>query len=364
MKRTGFVLLALVAILLSLGTVAFAQEEEQYLDGKLRFGDNITVSSDERIDGDLYVFGGDVNVDGDVDGDLVVFAGTVSIGGEITGDLLIGAGTVELSGDVQGDIRAGAGQLTVRGDVGEDILAGTGQLRVEGDVGGDMVFGAGLVDIGGTGAGDVLGGTGSYTLTGEVLGTEDVTIEETDREVDRPNVFVRGLSRFASLLLLGLLIMWLRRATVERSIAAVDSTPGPTALWGFGFLFGLLAVPVVVTLVGVLLAILFGWLGLGLVVGVIVFAIVLSWILAVVIGFVVIAVLAPITIGAWLGNRFLPEGTAGYLAMAAGLAALVILGLIPVLNVLVWFAVTIMGGGAWLSLIRRQRQTEELVAEV
>ncbi len=363
MKRIGFVLLALVVALLSLGAVALAQEEEEFLDGKLRFGDDITVSDDERIDGDLYLFGGDIYVDGDVTGDLVVFGGTVSVGGEIGGDLLVGAGTVELTGAVLGDIRTGAGQVTIRGDVGEDILAGTGRLRVDGDVGGDIVFGAGLVDIGGTVAGDVLGGTGSYTVTGEVLGTEDVTIENFDLEIERPNVFIRGLSRFASLLLLGLLIMWLGRSTIERSVDAVANQPGPTALWGFGFLFGLLAVPLGVTLAGVLLAILFGWLGLGLVVGVIVFAVVLSWILAAVMGFVVTAVLAPITIAAWLGNRFLPEGTAAYLALAAGLAALVILGLVPVLNVLVWFAVTIMGGGAWLSLVRRVRGPAEVAVE-
>jgi len=42
----------------------------------------------------------------------------------------------------------------------------------------------------------------------------------------------------------------------------------------------------------------------------------------------------------------------------------VILGLIPVLNVLTWFAVTIMGGGAWLSLVRRSAPTEELAPKV
>jgi hypothetical protein len=151
--------------------------------------------------------------------------------------------------------------------------------------------------------------------------------------------------------------MWLGRTTIERTVDAIDSAPGPTALWGFGFLLGLLVVPLVATLVGGLLAILFGLLGLGLVVGVIVFGIVLSWILAIAFGFVVIAVLAPTTIAVWLGNRFLPAGTAGYVTLAAGLAALVILGLIPVLSVLVWFAVTIMGGGAWLGLVRRVRRS-------
>ena len=363
MKRIGFVLLALVVALLSLGAVALAQEEEEFLDGKLRFGDDITVSDDERIDGDLYLFGGDIYVDGDVTGDLVVFGGTVSVGGEIGGDLLVGAGTVELTGAVLGDIRTGAGQVTIRGDVGEDILAGTGRLRVDGDVGGDIVFGAGLVDIGGTVAGDVLGGTGSYTVTGEVLGTEDVTIENFDLEIERPNVFIRGLSRFASLLLLGLLIMWLGRSTIERSVGCCCQPTGTDRPVG-------LRVPVRTargSAGGDARRCAFGdpvrlagprprrWGDR--------FAVVLSWILAAVMGFVVTAVLAPITIAAWLGNRFFPEGTAAYLALAAGLAALVILGLVPVLNVLVWFAVTIMGGGAWLSLVRRVRGPAEVAVE-
>lgn len=355
MKRTGFLFISVLAVLVSLGAVALAQQEEQFLDGKVRFGDGVVVPGNETVDGDLYLFGGDIEVDGDVTGDLIAFGGNVVVTGDIGGDLLVGTGTLEVVGAVDGDLRVGAGQVTTRGNIGEDAVVGAGQLRIDGAVGGDVVFGAGLVDIGGTVAGDVLGQTGSYTVSGTVVGVEDVTIDEPDREVERPNVFVRALYRFASLLLLGLLLLWLRRSAFERSIEAVDRRPGPTALWGLGFFFGLVIVPGMVTLVGVLLAILFGWLGLGLVVGVVVVLIVLSWILAAVAGFLVIAILAPLTIGAWLGTKFLPDETAGYLAMAAGVAAVVIVGMVPVLNVLAWLAITIMGGGAWLSLMQRGR---------
>ena len=139
----------------------------------------------------------------------------------------------------------------------------------------------------------------------------------------------------------------------------MEQKPGPTALWGTGFLFGLVIVPIVVTLVGALVAALFGWLDLGLIVGVLVVLIVLTWVLTAVLGFLVIAVLAPLTIGSWLGKRFLPQETAGYLAMAAGVAVVVILGMIPVVNVLAWLAITIMGGGAWLSQLRRTQQMDE-----
>ncbi len=364
MRRAGIVLTLLVAVLLATGSVALAQEEESFLGGKVRFGDGLTVPAGETVDGDLYLFGNDIRVDGQVLGDLLVFGGTVNVGGDIAGDLMVGAGTLDLTGTVQGDVRVGSGQVNLRGPVGEDILAGAGQLRIDGDVGGDLVFGAGIVNVGGTVSGDVLGQAGSYAVSGTVLGTEDVTIEQRETEKSRPNVFVRGLYRFAALFLVGLLLLWLRRAQFQRTVTAVDTKPGPTTLWGLGFFFGLVIVPGMVTLVGVLLAILFGWLGLGLIVGAIVVLIILAWVLTAAIGFLVIAILAPLTIGAWLGTRFLPEGTAGYLAMAAGVAALVILGLIPVIQVLTWFAVTIIGGGAWIGLMQRSRSKESPPATV
>ncbi len=362
MKRAAIVLTAVCAFVLALGAVALAQEEEQFLGGKLRMGDGITVPAGETVDGDLYIFGGDVNVDGVVLGDLVVFGGTVTVDGAVEGDLMVGSGTLTLNGTVSGDMRVGAGQVTARGDVGEDLLAGVGQLDVTGDVGGDLVFGAGIVGIGGDIAGDVLGQTGSYTLSGTVQGTEDVTVREP-REVERPNVFLQALYRFASLLIIGLLILGIRRSTFQRTVAAITERPGPVALWGFGFLFGLVVVPGVVTLVGILLAIVFGWLGLGLIVGLIVVMVALTWVLTAAIGFILIAVLAPLTTGTWLAARFLPDRTAGYLEMAAGIAVLVVLGLIPVVRVLVGLAVTVMGAGAWLHLMQRSSKTKVAAVE-
>ena len=363
MRRTLIALMTIMAFLLSLGAVAIAQEEQQLLDGKLRMGDAITVGAEETVDGDLYIFADDVNVDGTVQGDLIVFGGTVSVGGDVEGDVIVGSGTFTLDGTVAGDIRAGAGQVTTRGDVGEDVLAGTGQLRVDGDVGEDLVFGAGVVNVAGTVGGDVLGETGSYTVTGTVEGTEDVTINERQADVERPNVFVQALLRFASLVILGLLLMWLMRGAFQRAVGGIDDTAGRVVVWGIAFLVGLAVVPLATTLVGILLAILFGWLGLGLIVGLVLALVVFTWLLTVLAAFVVIAILAPLTVGTWLGTRFLPQETPGYLAMAAGVAVLVLLGLVPVLRVLVGLAVTIMGAGAWLQRFQRSTPAEPVLTE-
>ena len=354
MKRLATLAILTLAVLTSLATVAVAQNED-FLGGKIRTGDTVSVPAGETVEGDLYIFGGDINVAGRVLGDLVVFGGQVDIGGDVEGDVFVGAGTLDVGGTIGGDLRVGAGQVRTPGSIGEDLLAGVGQLTVNGEVGEDVIFGAGTVSLSGTVDGDVLGESGTYTRSGTVGGTEDVTIDEQP-PVERPNPFIRGLTRFASLLIVGMMILWLFRATFEHTVNHLTTAPGTAALWGLGFVVGLFVVPLAVTVVGILLAVLFGWLGLGLLVGLSLVTILVTWVLVGVVAFLVIAVLAPITAATWAAARVLPEDTPAYLAMAAGLAILVILGLIPVVNFLVGLAVTIMGGGSWMQLLRRRSE--------
>ena len=356
MRRFTTFAIAIAALLLGMGTFAFAQSET-FLDGKVRTGDRITVGGDDVVDGDLYIFGGDVSVDGRITGDLVVFAGQVSVRGEVGGDVFAGAGTVDIDGEVGGDVRAGTGQLRVDGSVAEDVFVGAGRLDAGGSIGGDLVFGAGQVRVPGDIGGDVLGSTGSYARSGSVAGSEDVTIEEVS-ERERPGPVTTALRQFGSLLVVGLLVMWLVRDRLEAAISSVDERPGAVVLRGLLFLAGLVIVPLGVTIVGVLLAILFGWIGLGLLAGVCVLAVVVTWVLVVAVAILMIAVFAPIAAATWAASRILPDDTPGYGLLAAGLAALVVVLQIPVLGPLTGLAVTIVGAGAWIATVRRAGESE------
>ena len=134
MRRILTIVFAAAVLLLGLGSLAIAQSET-FLDGKVRTGDRVTVGAGEVIEGDLYVFAGDISINGTVTGDLIAFGGQVEVGG----DLIAGAGTVDLTGAVLGDIRVGAGQLQVDGAVSEDVFAGVGRLTIDGTIGGDVV---------------------------------------------------------------------------------------------------------------------------------------------------------------------------------------------------------------------------------
>lgn len=355
-RRLTIILVSILGLLLSAGAVAAAQQET-LLDGKVRTGDSISIGAGETIDDDLYVFGGTVDVNGTITGDLIVFGGQVRIDGTVNGDVMAGSGTVDVNGTVGGDVRVGAGQLNIDGTVGEDVFAGAGQIGVSGEIGGDLVFGAGQVRVDGVIGGDVLGSTGDYDRSGTVGGSENVTIEQP-AEREQPNILTRWLERFASLLVLGLIIMWASRSLLERSVTAIDTRLGSVVVRGLIALAAVVVLPIAVTVAAALLAALFAWIGLDLLVGLMIVEIVVVWLVAALLAFVFVVVIAPVTVAVWAGNKALPDDTAGYLALAVGLAVLVALQLVPILGGLVGLVVTIVGAGAWMILLPPLRRSK------
>ncbi len=128
-SRLFSLLLILALALIPSGTV-FAQGEGPG-EGKVIFGTNFTLESDETFMGDLVVFGGNVVVEKDalLNGNLVVFGGTVSSDGTVQGDVVIVGGQVSLDEHavVTGDVVTVGGQLDraegaqIKGDVVNNV---------------------------------------------------------------------------------------------------------------------------------------------------------------------------------------------------------------------------------------------------
>lgn len=338
----------IVAIIVVTGaSVALAQTQ---LDGKIRSGDQIVVSADETVDGDLYASGGQVRIEGTVDGDLLVWGGTVTITGEVTGDLMAAAGTVDVSGEVTGDARVAAGQLTLGGTIGEDLFVAAGQATVSssGEVGEDLVFGNGRMTVDGAVAGDVLGATGAYDRQGTVGGSEDVTVNEREQVPTAAERFVDVVQRFIGILLVAALFLWLVPRLVDQPAETLRRRPlaalgvGVLALIGFGIVVAL------VILVAVLLAILLALVGLGDLVGAIVFAAILAVVGSVFLFFLAAVFGAPTWVGTTIGSMVLSAESTGrrWGALIIGLAIVVILTAIPVVGGLIGFVVVLFGLGA------------------
>ncbi len=352
-NRRTLLMIMVAALLLIAAPAVAAQTVDEYLEGKVRAGDSVTVAANETVDGDLYVFGGTLTIAGTVNGDLITFGGQIDIDGTVEGDVFAAGGTITIPGTVGGDIRAAGGQITVSGSAAEDAVLAGGQASVSGAVDGDFIFASGQTTVSGAIGGDVLGNAGTYTMTGTVAGTEDVTIGESSAApTAQRNPFVQGALRWVSLALFGALLLWLAWPRTSRAIERLDTRAFESAAWGVGFLIALVLAPIVILIAGILLAILAGIVGLGAWVGLVIFTMLAALVALGLTAIVGLVFIAPVTVGTWLGQHAMPRA-GRFAGMALGVAALAAAGLIPVVGPIVGFLAIILGTGAWLAGLRR-----------
>jgi cytoskeletal protein CcmA (bactofilin family) len=354
----GIVLLAVALMTLP----AAAQQTE--LGGKVRSGQEVTIPAEETVQGDLVASAGTVRVEGRVDGDLVASGGRVVVAGTVTGDVLAAAGSTTIAGDVGGDVRAATGQARIEGRVGEDVVLGAGQATVArgAQIGGDLIFGAGRMQLDGAVAGSVLGSASGYTRGGSVGGSQRVNVRQPDEDqaptlADRTADVVR---RYVSILVVGLLLLWLLPRAFRGAADAVRGRPLVSlGVGALGFI-GVAVLLVLVVLVTVLVALVLGLLGLGSLTGMTVFGGILVAAIVVFLFLLAVAFAAQAAAGLALG-RVLVRGAgrsfaAGLGALASGVAVVVLLSSIPLVGGWLEALVVLLGLGALLLVARPARR--------
>lgn len=334
----------------------------------------VVVPAGERVADDLYVFGGQVEVNGTVDGDLVVFGGQVDVTGRVDRDLFVAGGNVTVTGPIGGTVRIVGGNLVVRGDVGRDLLfaggsltvgapvrirgdllVGSGQARVAGTVGRDLRVSAGDVILTGTVGRDLEGRVGQLTLARGATVKGDVRYTSTSDVERDPGATIGGslvriapppaergaapaalfvfkrLRRFLGALLLGLTLVLLFPWFSKKGLTKLGEKPLTDLGIGLAFTIGVPAAALLVAGIGWLLA---GWW-----VGALVFGL---YLLALGVGYV----LAGAGLGRWILARLGQAGVHPALALLLGLAVLILLGTVPILGPAVAIVAVLFGTGA------------------
>jgi cytoskeletal protein CcmA (bactofilin family) len=341
----------------ALATLPAAAVQQSELGGKVRSGQEVTIPAGETVQGDLVASGGRIRVEGRVDGDLIASGGEVTVDGTVTGDVLAAAGSTTIAGDVGGDVRAATGQARIEGRVGEDVVVGAGQVTVArgAQIGGDLIVGAGQLRLDGTVTGSVLGGAGDYTRTGTVGGSEQVTVQQPEQE---PTLTDRGfdvLRRYVSILVVGLLLLWLLPRAFRGAGDAVRGRPLVSLGVGILGFIGVVVLLVLVVLVTALLAVGLGLLGLGSLVGATVFGGSLAAGVVAFLFFIAVAFGAQATVGLGLGRLLFrgPRRSFGkaLAALLVGVAVVVLLASIPVAGGWLEALVVVLGLGALVLML-------------
>jgi hypothetical protein len=246
---------------------------------------------------DAYVAASSAVVEGRIEGDLVITTGSLEISGTVTGDVLVAArGRVLVSGAIEGSLRGVARSVSVTGAVGDDVAVAAVDLAVEGVVGRDVIgFGATATVDGEIGR-DVRGRFLRLVVGADVARDVDVTVRElalgpgaivggdlvyqAERRADvddaatvngqviqlptgapfavRVVIDLAEILGFLGYIVGGLALLWLLRRTATLAVAVVAQRPALTLGVGAGAAIGgpILVAGLVATLVGIPLAVL------------------------------------------------------------------------------------------------------------
>lgn len=350
----------------------------------VRSGDTITVGAGETVEDDLYAFGGTISILGTVHGDVIAFGGTVLISGTVIGDVIAGGGSVNVSGQVDGSVRAGGGTIAIDGRIGGDVVVGSGTLTIgaNAQVARDILAGGGTVTHSGQLGRDLRVSSGSLTIDGRVgrnvqaevdtltlsaraVVDGSLTYASANEAVIPSGAAVRGpverrapvrrsqpptapgpLDRvvewtqaIVGFLVLGLLIVLIVPGFARRTNDSLVRSPLVSVGIGAGVLVGLPLLAILVVIVGTFTG---GW-----------------WIGLIVLTLYGIAIAASIpVVGLAIGTRIVPGTGRGWqlaLALLVGLAALLLVALVPVLGAAVIFIAILAGLGAIVQAIAAGR---------
>jgi cytoskeletal protein CcmA (bactofilin family) len=386
---------------------------------------------DGTVNGDLIAMGQTLTINGTVEGDVMAAGQTVVVNGTVTGavrmagSILLVAETGSIGGDILGagyslevqegssvgqDIVFAGGQVLVAGDVARNVQVATAAFELRGAVGGNVQAEVGEADAS---AGPPPGmfmppsavsapnvdpgltidpaasveGNLQYTQTtdlaipaGVVVGTVTRTAPATNQTAreqttgERISLWaVNNLRSIVTLILLGLLLLWLFPFFMQGTSGKLQTEFWPSLGWGViayaGFFIALLFTVIVMVLGGLL----FGVLTLGGLAGTIVWLGILA-LFALILGFILVtSFVAKIVFGQALGRWFLarvnsPLAEHRYWPMVIGVIVIVLVialfsfPLIPgILGWLLNFAIILFGLGA-LWLWSRERMVRRPVA--
>lgn len=310
----------------------------------------------------LHAAGAEVDVDTITQGDAYVAGAIVSVTGSYGHDLYVAGTRISIAARVEGALKAGGARMLVRPQTnvrgltqiaGADVVfAGVSQGRAEfygdtveidGRIAGDLVVRARSVIIGKTA---VIDGNVTFQSFNEPVIVDGAVIRgRRTMTLPRPEVsrfeaaqalFGLVLFSIAAGFMAGFVLLLVRRAFVERAVAALRNRPGHS--FGLGVLVFVLvpaiAALLMATVIGIPTALL------------LLLALPLLWLAA--------TVVAAFAMGDFLVNRTpRPRGFFAQLwQLIVGLVVLSVIGIIPYLGFLTWLAALLVGLGAFWQALR------------
>lgn len=173
MNRISWFIIILVFLLLPLQLFAY----------QIKSGNRTGINKEEIVDGNLYITGSNIEIDGTVKGDLLCAGQTIHITGTVEGNIFCAGQNLFFSGKTGGDFISATQNLDLEGKIGNNLIA-AGQnisFKKKSTVGWEAFIAAADSDIAGTiSKGLALAGS-RINLDGEVGKDVDIWVSDSDQ---------------------------------------------------------------------------------------------------------------------------------------------------------------------------------------
>lgn len=348
-----------------------------------------TITINGTIEGDLIAAGQDIIINGTVKDDIRMAGAALLIGekASIGSDVIAAGASLETrSGSTVGqDVVLAGGQGLLAGDIARNLKSASGSLEIRGKIGGDASIDVGTEETSITipnssvtipnlkpgltlGSNAKIDGKLDYTssqkmnipagIVGGKVSYSEPKVDEEDIVKQPPtltetlfNGALEIIRTIASLILFGLLLLWLFPSVIKISTERIKAAPLPSLGWGIVYIAAFFFALLIITIATIIGTIAFGALTLGNLGGAIVFTgLVLTAAIAVgfclTIGFVA-QVIVSILSGQLILSRLNPTlAEHKYWPLILGVVIYALLTAIPFLGSLVWWLVVLLGLGA------------------
>ncbi len=151
-------------------------------------GDSINLAKGEVIDGNLYLAGANLNIEGKVTGDVICAGQTINITGTVLGDVICAGQTINVGGQVAGNLRVLASSINLTGQVNKNanMAAASINTSASSSIGWEMLFAASVAELKGKVAYDLTGAANTVTLAGQV--GKDVKLKIDNQRNNNPGL--------------------------------------------------------------------------------------------------------------------------------------------------------------------------------
>lgn len=141
-----------------------------------RSGESVSMTADQRVDGDFYVTAGTASLSGEVTEDVLVAAGSATLNGVIGADALVVGETVQMHASVTDDVRIIGREVKIAEHIGGDLVVIAQSLEIlsTAQIDGDLMFFGGEAEVMGPVGDSIYGISNRVRIDASVGGVIDV----------------------------------------------------------------------------------------------------------------------------------------------------------------------------------------------